>query len=121
MLRYGMVAGVLLSLFAKPANGQSRKDAVPEPQQVAATREALRVGGDEEVHRRLEQAVVANAIAERRAQLQRDTEKLVALVAELKQHIDKSNPNILSMEAIKKAAEIQKLAKSVEDKMKNAY
>jgi hypothetical protein len=45
----------------------------------------------------------------------------VALTAELKQHVDKTGPNILSMDVIKKAAEIQKLAKSVEEKMKNAY
>jgi hypothetical protein len=50
-----------------------------------------------------------------------DTEKLVALTAELKQHVDKTGANILSMDVIKKAQEIQKLAKSVQDKMKNAY
>jgi hypothetical protein len=45
----------------------------------------------------------------------------VALTAELKEHVDKTGGNILSMEVIKKAQEIQKLAKSVQDKMKNAY
>jgi hypothetical protein len=35
--------------------------------------------------------------------------------------VEKTNANILSMDVIKKAQEIQKLAKSVQDKMKNAY
>ena len=45
----------------------------------------------------------------------------MALTAELKQHVDKAGANILSMDVIKKEQEIQKLAKSVQDKMRNAY
>lgn len=65
--------------------------------------------------------MVVRAVLERRSELKRDTDKLVALAAELKQNVDKTNANILSMDVIKKAQEIQKLAKSVQDKMKNAY
>ena len=53
--------------------------------------------------------------------LRRDTEKLLNLATELKQNVDKTSPSILSMDVIKKAQEIEKLAKSVKDKMKNAY
>ena len=70
---------------------------------------------------RLQQQQIANVMADRQAQLQRDTEKLVALTVELKQHVDKAGRNVLSMEVIKTAKEIQKLAKSVQDKMKNPY
>jgi hypothetical protein len=70
---------------------------------------------------RIEQAMIANVIAQRQSQLRIDTEKLVALTADLKQQVDKTSVNILSMDVIKKAQEIQKLAKSVQDKMKNAY
>jgi hypothetical protein len=70
---------------------------------------------------RLQHEQIARMVTERQAQLRRDTEKLVALTAELKAHVDKAGNNILSMDVIKKAAEIQKLAKSVEEKMKNAY
>ena len=69
----------------------------------------------------MQQIQVARLVAQRQEQLRRDTEKLVALTAELKEHVAKAGPNILSMEVVKKAAEIQKLAKSVEEKMKNAY
>ena len=48
-------------------------------------------------------------------------QRQVANTAELKQHVDKAGMNVLSMEVIKKAQEIQRLAKSVQDKMKNAY
>jgi hypothetical protein len=35
--------------------------------------------------------------------------------------VDKTSPSILSIDVIKKAQEIEKLAKSVKDKMKDAY
>ena len=92
-----------------------------EAQRIAAEREGASNNGPNDPYNRLERAQVANAIAERRAQLQSDTEKLVALTIELKAHVDKAGVNMLSMEVIKKAQEIQKLAKSVQDKMRNAY
>jgi len=65
--------------------------------------------------------MITNAFLERQVALRRDTEKLLSLAAELKQNVDKTGTNILSMDVIKKAQEIEKLAKSVKDKMKNAY
>lgn len=56
--------------------------------------------------------------AERQKALQQDTDKLLELATELKQHVDRTNANILSMDVVKKAQEIEKLAKSVKDKMK---
>ena len=72
-------------------------------------------------HQKLERAVIVNAIMERQLALRRDTEKLLFLAEQLKQNVDKSGPNILSMDVIKKAQEIEKLAKSVKDKMREAY
>jgi len=40
------------------------------------------------------------------------------LATELKDDVDKTNENVLSLDVIKKADEIEKLAKSVRDKMK---
>jgi spore coat polysaccharide biosynthesis protein SpsF (cytidylyltransferase family) len=68
-----------------------------------------------------ERVQIANAFRERQVALRRDTEKLLSLAAELKQNVDKTSPNILSMDVIKKAQEIEKLAKSVKDKMREAY
>ena len=46
------------------------------------------------------------------------TKTLLDLATELKQYVDKTNENIISLDVIKKAEQIEKLAKSVKDKMK---
>ena len=55
---------------------------------------------------------------QRQQEIRRDTEKLVQLAAELKASVDKSNENVLSLEVVKKAEQIEKLARSVKEKMK---
>ena len=117
---------VLLSVFlsASYAASQAKSDTVPsaQAQRAAAERETGVASGDfASAAERVRQNTMAQVISQRHSQLQQDTEKLVELAAELKQHVDKTNANILSMDVIKKAEEIQKLAKSVQDKMKNAY
>jgi len=47
-----------------------------------------------------------------------DTQRLVKLAAELKESVDKSNQDVLSLDVIKKADQIEKLAHSVKEKMK---
>jgi len=54
----------------------------------------------------------------RQITLKQDTDKLLQLATELKQNVDRTGPDILSMDVVKKAQEIEKLAKSVKDKMK---
>ena len=55
---------------------------------------------------------------ERQAALKKDTDKLLEMATQLKQQVDRSNENILSLDVIKKADEIEKLAHSVREKMK---
>jgi hypothetical protein len=55
---------------------------------------------------------------QRQQEIKKDTDKLLELATELKQSVDKSNENTLSLEVIKKAEQIEKLAKTVKDKMK---
>ena len=123
MLNYVVVLILSLTLFAIPASSQWR--AVPanleQMQKIAADREATNNALSCDPHQLLQQELIARAVRDRQSQLRLDTEKLVALTAELKQHVDKAGANILSMDVIKKAQEIQKLAKSVQDKMRNAY
>ena len=57
---------------------------------------------------------------QRQAELKRDTEKLLKLSTELKDYVDKTNSNVLSMDVIKKAEEIEKLAHSVRIKMRGS-
>lgn len=70
----------------------------------------------EEAHIRRERDKALNA--KRQEELKRDTERLLKLATELKENVDKTNQNMLSLDVIKKAEEIEKLAKSVKDKMK---
>jgi len=58
------------------------------------------------------------ANAQRQAELKRDTDRLFKLSTELKDYVDKTNENVLSLEVIKKAEEIEKLAHSVRTKMR---
>ena len=60
------------------------------------------------------------ANAQRQAELKRDTERLLKLSTELKDYVDKTNENVLSLEVIKKAEEIEKLAHSVKSKMRGS-
>jgi hypothetical protein len=55
---------------------------------------------------------------DRQKQLEHDTDKLLALAKELKDEVSKSNKDTLSVDVVKKAAEIEKLAKSVKDRMR---
>ena len=123
MLKYVAVVVLSLTLFAVPAHSQSKPVAVnaAEIQKVAAEREAMNSSFSSDPHQQVEQEQVKRLFVQRQTQLRVDTEKLLALAAELKLHVDKTGVNVLSMDVIKKAQEIQKLAKSVQDKMRNGY
>jgi hypothetical protein len=54
----------------------------------------------------------------RQQAIKKDTDKLLELATELKQYVDKTNEHTLSVDVIKKAEEIEKLAHTVKEKMK---
>jgi nitric oxide reductase activation protein len=66
----------------------------------------------------IEQDVEKARNIERQKKLIADTEKLLSLANELKVDVDKSNKDTLSLDVIRKADEIEKLAHSVKDRMK---
>jgi hypothetical protein len=72
----------------------------------------------DEARARITHDMEKKAAKERVAALRNDTDKLLKLSVELKSYVDKSDENVLSLDVIKKAEEIEKLAKSVKDKMK---
>ena len=74
--------------------------------------------GVDESRDRLARDMAKKANADRQAALKIDTDRLVKLAAELKDYVDKTNENMLSIEVLKKAEEIEKLAHSVKEKMK---
>jgi len=73
---------------------------------------------EDEARARITRDMEKKATKQRVAALKTDTDRLLKLSLELKEYVDKSNENVLSLEVIKKADEIEKLAKSVRDKMK---
>jgi hypothetical protein len=75
-------------------------------------------GNDTSIPPDMRKNMEKKANQQRQAELKRDTERLVKLSTELKQYVDKTNENILSLDVIKKADEIEKLARSVKTKMR---
>ncbi len=59
-----------------------------------------------------------NRNSDRQKKLVADTDKLLSLATELKQQVDKTDKNTLSVDVVKKAEEIEKLAHSVKEKMR---
>jgi hypothetical protein len=76
------------------------------------------VPGDTGIPPQMEQDQAKMRNTERQKQLVSDTQKLLALAQELKVDVDKSNKDTLSLDVIRKADEIEKLAHSVKEKMK---
>jgi hypothetical protein len=66
-----------------------------------------------------QQAIAANL--QRQAEIRRDTEKMLQLNNELKDYLDKAGQGVMSMDAIKKAEQIEKLAHGVKSKMKQSF
>jgi len=113
--RIGLALLVLLisTRSLSPCFGQNPPQAPPRlPSQ-------LPVPSPEEPEReRMEKEMAKKANQERQAQLKRDSDRLFKLATELKTYVDKSNENTLSLDVVKKAEEIEKLAHSVKEKMK---
>jgi hypothetical protein len=59
-----------------------------------------------------------SANTQRKKQISDDSEKLLTLAIALKAEVDKTNKDMLSLNVIRKADEIEKLAKNVKEKMK---
>jgi len=108
----------ILLLFAISAKAQvpARPPATPPPLLQGESAQD-NVSGDEAAQR-LAREAAKKANLQRQALLKADADKLFKLATELKDSVDKSNENLLSLEVLKKAEEIEKLARSVKDKMK---
>jgi hypothetical protein len=91
-----------------------------QPTSFSAGSHAAETWSGDEPRQKIEREMAKKANQDRQANLKRDTEKLLKLSTELKEYVDKTNENMLSVEVVKKAEEIEKLAHSVKDKMKGS-
>jgi nitric oxide reductase activation protein len=71
-----------------------------------------------QTERDMEQRRQKEANKKRQEEIRQDTEKLYQLASELKDAVDKTNEHVLSLDVVKKAEEVEKLAKQVKEKMK---
>jgi hypothetical protein len=100
------ISGAGVSQGIRPPAVPARADPSPVPNE------------EDQSQRRMAHEMAKKANLERQAQLKIDTDRLFKLSQELKDYVDKSNENVLSLNVLKKAEEIEKLARSVKDKMK---
>jgi nitric oxide reductase activation protein len=107
---------VFLLTAVLPSASQSGPLQFPQPSPLQQ-----KPGREDESRIQMEKDMAKKANQERQANLKRDTEKLLKLAAELKESVDKTSESTLSVDVVKKAEEIEKLAHSVKDKMKGAY
>ena len=136
MHRYGAIvgwttaAGLMLGMGTVSAaqRGSSAPAASQDPrlgmpQSPASPGMNSPLGADESVRERTARIAIEQEKArndERQKKLISDTEKLLSLATELKSDVDKTNKDTLSVDVVKKAEEIEKLAHSVKEKMKGS-
>jgi hypothetical protein len=108
---------LLLLLYAPQGSFSQQEPPAPPPFTVPGGQRDTGPSFPSQVQKEMEK----KANEQRQADLKRDTAKLLKLSTELKEYVDKSNENVLSLDVIKKAEEIEKLAHSVKTKMRGDY
>lgn len=68
----------------------------------------------------MQDRLIKEANKKRQEDIRNDTAKLFQLATELKAAVDKSNEHVLSLDVVRKADEVEKLAKRVKEKMKQS-
>lgn len=115
-MRFHNLLVLSIVLAASPAmHSQTSPSWLPNP-----TVNQKPAPGDE-ARLKMERDMAKRANLERQADLKRDTDKLLKLANELKESVDKTTEGTLSLDVVKKAEEIEKLARSVKGKMKGPY
>lgn len=104
---------LIFFLLSLPSYSSPQAVTLPEPT-------AVPQHGDDEprIPEQVQKDMQKKANLQRQADLKRDADKLLKLSTELKEYVDKTNENVMSVEVIKKADEIEKLAHSVKTKMR---
>jgi hypothetical protein len=106
-----IAGGLAVSIQARAAQDAS----VPTLQ---LPRQPRDIGAPEKPPTDIEREREKKANAERQQKLKRDTDQLLKLATELKQAVDKSNEHTLSLDVVKRAGDIEKLAKNIKEKMR---
>jgi hypothetical protein len=111
------LAGLILVLSIEQTTAQ-----MPTPAQqglnVPGMSQEPRKPEDDPLRAQQEQKLAKIRNEDRQKKLVSDTDELLTLTADLKRQIDKTTPGTLSIDLIRKAGEIEKLAHSVKERLK---
>ena len=112
--------GVLTALIAAarlpqqvPTSNPDKPYLIPEANRLPDKNDQMQMQNDQS-----KKANVAAANTERKRQIADDTAKLLELATQLKAEVDKTSKDTLSINVIRKAESIEKLAHGVKEKMK---
>lgn len=120
MLKWSCCAAAMVLLAIAPLCAQgSRPMGPPSPASISMT-PAIDLPQTNTTRQptQFERQAMAQMEHDRQLSLKRDTDKLLEMATDLKQSVDRTDSGILSVDVIKRAQEIEKLAKSVREKMK---
>jgi hypothetical protein len=109
-----LISAVFLLLLTGSAVAPMQAQ-IPLPDATERSRDAATT----EKQREFERQRLKAENKKRQEDIKRDTDKLLQLATELKLYVDKTNENVLSVEVINKAEQIEKLSKEVQKKMKS--
>lgn len=77
--------------------------------------------GPDTTLRKMTERMAKERNTERQKKIVADTEKLLAMAQKLNDEVSHSTKNELAVDVVQQAAEIEKLAKSIKEKMRNGY
>lgn len=107
-------AGVCLALPARAQQG-----APPDPMSQAAPQNGSAAPPPDSTDQKMLAKMARERNAERQKDLVKDADQLLNLAKELKAEVDKSDKDELSLSVVNTAAKIEKLAKSVKERMRD--
>lgn len=118
-------AVLLLALVSPPGFAQQNNDTRPPVLPASEGSGDLPIMGsrqqqDPTMHRMMERMALKRDNA-RQKQIVTDSAKLLKLAKQLNADVAKSNVNTLSVPVVKEAAEIEKLAKTIKERMSDGY
>ena len=112
--KVGFISGLALVAVLVAGQASNPQDRLPEPVRNGVGWDRVPVREGDPMSREQAQKMFEM----RQAEIRRDTERMVQLSNELKEFVNSSGSAVLSIDMVKKAEAIEKLARNVKQKMK---
>jgi hypothetical protein len=109
-----LAVATIFAVAQQPSPNPDKPYLLPEANRLPDKNAQMQMQQDQQTKK----ASYAAANVERKKQISDDAAKLVELATELKKEIDKTDKDTLSIDVIRKAESIERLAKGVKEKMK---